>query len=238
MVSHRPGTNFYEILEVSFDAPQNEIHRAYQKAKKTYSQDNPALYSMFSKEEARELVQLIEDAYQTLGNQSSRKAYDDSSANGSAHYVAVAVPMAAPQPPIAPLEPVRHDSLPDFVLSEPKPATVAAHLPPPPQGRTSLSTYQIVEAVEAEIAAREDWDGAFLMKVRTYKNVSIDKLSDATRVSRGYLSAVEGDDFKNLPAAVFVRGFVAQTARILGLDEAKVAGSYVKLLKAASGARK
>jgi cytoskeletal protein RodZ len=45
-------------------------------------------------------------------------------------------------------------------------------------------------------------------------------------------------DWKNLPAPVFVRGFVAQTARILGLDEAKVATSYMKLLKVASGAKK
>ena len=64
------GTNYYEILEVAIDAPPHEIHRAYQRAKTTYSSENPALYSMSSPEEARELLRLIEEAYTVLGNPS------------------------------------------------------------------------------------------------------------------------------------------------------------------------
>src|SRR5690349_7758654 len=76
------ATNYYEILEVQQDAAQHEIHKAYQKAKTTYSQDNPALYSMFSQEEARELLRMIEEAYSVLGNQTMRKTYDESLSRG------------------------------------------------------------------------------------------------------------------------------------------------------------
>ncbi|HVK62501.1 MAG TPA: helix-turn-helix transcriptional regulator, partial [Bdellovibrionales bacterium] len=67
------------------------------------------------------------------------------------------------------------------------------------------------------------------------KNVSLERMSEVTRISKTYLSAVESNDYKNLPAAVFVRGFIVQVARALGLEDQKVANSYMKLFKAGGG---
>jgi cytoskeletal protein RodZ len=39
-------------------------------------------------------------------------------------------------------------------------------------------------------------------------------------------------DPQNLPAPVFIRGYVVQMSKMLGLDEKKVADSYMKVLKA------
>ena len=251
------STNYYEILEIPPDAPPHEIHKAYQRARATYSADNPALYSMFSPEEARELLRLIEEAYSVLGNNLLRRNYDDAlrSGNapqpgaGAAPVASTMMPGATPPPTItAPPQPVapspaaiasQHQSLPDFSTPE-KPVPSApkklAHEPlPPGMGRTSLSTYKIDDAFEAEIKNAADFDGNFLQKVRLYRNISIDRMSDSTRISRPYLMAVETNDYKALPAAVFVRGFVVQVARALGLDENKVATSYIKLFKAGGG---
>jgi len=82
MADSAGGTNYYEVLEVPEDAPSHEVHKAYTRAKATYSSENPALYSMFSPEEARELLRLIEEAYTVLGNPSLRKAYDEARARG------------------------------------------------------------------------------------------------------------------------------------------------------------
>ena len=68
--------NYYEILEVATDAPDHEIRAAYLRAKDTYSPDSPALYSMFTKEEAEQLQDLIEEAFLVLGDQSKRQKYD------------------------------------------------------------------------------------------------------------------------------------------------------------------
>jgi cytoskeletal protein RodZ len=38
-------------------------------------------------------------------------------------------------------------------------------------------------------------------------------------------------DLANLPAQVFIRGYVVQISKLLGLDEKRVADSYMKLLK-------
>src|ERR1035441_6535333 len=70
------GQNFYEILEVSPGANQEDVYRAFHKAKATYSPNSPAMYSIFSKEEASELIKLIEEAYSVLSDPSRRREYD------------------------------------------------------------------------------------------------------------------------------------------------------------------
>ncbi len=239
--NHREATNYYEILEVSADAPQNEIHRAYQRAKGTYSQDNPALYSMFTKEEAAELGRMIEEAYQILGNQQSRKIYDERLMNASP--VASGFGGGAEAKATSRTIQNDHEALPDFAppdsldLDSEQDFSMRKRESPEKQksaagaGRTPLSTYKVDEKFEAEISAATQFDGAFLQKIRLYKNVSLDKMSEATRVSRSYLSAVEANDHRNLPAAVFVRGFIVNMAKNLGLDENKVASSYMKIFK-------
>jgi curved DNA-binding protein CbpA len=240
MSNFRQGTNYYDILEVPVDAPQNEIHQAYQRAKATYSTDNPALYSMFTKEEAKELTRLIEEAYTVLGNHAQRKAYDQTlHAQGSGPHrmpqtQTQAQTQAAPKP-----EPVEVNVEASaagggdaFIVRKRETAKAAL---PQGTGRTALSTYKIKDDFEKEIATREEWDGALLKRVREYKAVTLEQVSEATRVSKTYLGAVEADDYAKLPAPVFVRGFVVQMSRILGLNENKVANSYIKLLKAKSG---
>src|SRR4051812_42886990 len=68
--------NYYEILELSSNAAQHEVTTAYQRARTTYSGDNPAIYTIFSENEARELLTLIEEAYSVLGNKTLRSIYD------------------------------------------------------------------------------------------------------------------------------------------------------------------
>ena len=74
--------NYYDILELSLQCSQNDITDAYKKAKATYSGQNPALYTIFSDEEAREYLKLVEEAYSVLGNRSLRALYDEKMVKG------------------------------------------------------------------------------------------------------------------------------------------------------------
>ena len=280
-MSQREQTNYYEVLEVSPDAAAPEIHKAYQRARQTYSQDNPALYSMFSPDEARELLRLIDEAYNVLGNQATRKSYDDSlSGTGRGARGTSSVPLNSFKPPPAKQQgnppppnltmapsaaqctqsaaPSLESSARTGQISSPPPVSsqgfsstfdpaeaseayaakrreLQRAAVPTGQGRTSLSTYKLDDTFEAEISEATEFDGGFIQRVRLYKNISIDKMSASTRISRPYLMAVETNDYKSLPAAVFVRGFVVQVARHLGLDDSRVASSYMKLFKAGGG---
>ncbi len=270
MFGSKDGVNYYEVLEVPPDAVPAEIQRAYQRAKATYSQDNPALYSMFSREEARDLLKLVDEAYSVLGNNQLRRAYDESLQKSGA-------PVLAPRSTVS----ADHQALPDFVVPDPSipgsveiaaahqlhPTPVMASVAPTPiptpagidQGsretvivttseftvrkretpptlkpgmaKCPMGTYAVDAALEQEIAAKDEFDGPFLKKIRTYKQVPLEKLSESSRIGKTYLIALESNDFKNLPAPVFLRGFLVQIARQLGLDENKVVTSYMKLAK-------
>lgn len=80
-----------------------------------------------------------------------------------------------------------------------------------------------IDAIESET----EWKGAFLRRVRDAHKISLEEMSGVTKVSKNYIIAIEEDDFKKLPAPVYVRGFVAQIARVLKLPHEKVASAYL-----------
>jgi curved DNA-binding protein CbpA len=197
--------NYYDILEVPVHCPQHEITTAYERARTTYSGDNAAIYTMFSNDEARDLLQLVEEAYSVLGNKTLRALYDEKIGQKRAHSELSFAALHS-ESKIQPSESVR----------KPAPAKMA---------------YKVNEAMEAEIKACKDWTGEMIQKVREYKGYSVEKLSETTKVSSYYIVAVENLDPKNLPAAVYVRGYVSQISKTLGLDEKTVCDSYMKKFK-------
>jgi curved DNA-binding protein CbpA len=221
MSARAADQNYYDILEVSSQAPHHEIVKAYHRAKATYSLDSPALYSMFTREEADELRLLIEEAYQVLGNEAKRRQYDEKINSTEAE------PELPDFPPPQEVEVMQ--------LRRPEDSTVSVKRTdfdknaPIPEGfkRSRLSVYEVKPEVESEITSCADFDGAMLRKVRLYKNINLDQLAKETRISRTYIAAVESNDYEALPAPVFVRGFIIQIARILGLEEEKVSSSYM-----------
>jgi curved DNA-binding protein CbpA len=218
--------NYYEILEISAEATPYEIHAAYKKAKETYSPDSPALYSMFTPEEAQDLIALIEEAYRTLSDHSRRSLYDREV--GSDKNLATEAGLEdMPLPDVEPLN-----------SPKPKPPVTtysasASSKESVPEGfaRTKFGIYEVDSEFEGLLKTTEAFDGTLIQKVRLYKNINLDQLSDETRISRQYLAAIEAHDFEALPAPVFVRGFVSQIARALGIDQKQAASSYMELLK-------
>jgi curved DNA-binding protein CbpA len=207
---------YYEILEIEPQSPEHEIHRAYLKAKETYSPDSPALYTMFSPDEARELSRLIEEAYAVLSNHKARREYDSRLTGRSAPSNVQKVNTthtAAPAP--TKMSIVKNN---DGVAPE-------------GMAKTKHGTYRINKDFEKEYAHADQFSGEFLKKIRDYKCISLEAMSEEIRVSKTYLTAVEKCDQSALPADVFVRGFVVQYAKALGLDGNNVANSYMKILR-------
>lgn len=196
--------NYYDILELNSNSAQHEVTKAYDRAKVTYSGDNPAIYTIFSEQEARALLALIEEAYSVLGNKNLRAIYDQRLLSGKFQ---------------------SNDLSYDSIL------TASKTLFPEPKTEDKKMDYKKDDGFEKEIAARDEWDGEFLKKVRDYKNISVSKMSNITKVNSYYVTAIESMDSSGLPAPVFIRGYVVQIAKVLGLDDKKVADSYMKVLK-------
>lgn len=211
-MSHWQTQNYYEILEIPATAAEHEIHEAYQRAKATYSVDSPALYTMFTPQEAQALNRLIEEAYSVLGNQRLRLAYDSKLKTGEN--------TKTPKP----AEPA------------PSPTKTATQLATESGfGKTKFGTFKIDNDFEREISATGEFDGHFLKRIREYKEITIEQIAEHTRINRAHLESIEANDYTTLPAPVFVRGFLAQVCRLLGLDEPKVTRTYLKRYKDSLG---
>lgn len=68
--------------------------------------------------------------------------------------------------------------------------------------------------------------GEHLKRERELREVSLDELSKATRISNRFLQALENEDWAKLPGGVFGHGFVRSIARYLGLSEEALLGEY------------
>ena len=61
--------------------------------------------------------------------------------------------------------------------------------------------------------------GARLKQARVGANLSLQDISNRTRISLRFLTAIENDDFAALPGRVYIIGFTTAFARAVGLDE-------------------
>jgi cytoskeletal protein RodZ len=68
--------------------------------------------------------------------------------------------------------------------------------------------------------------GERLKRERELREVSMDELTKATRISARFVQALENEDWAKLPGGVFGHGFVRTIARYLGLNEEALLGEY------------
>jgi len=82
------------------------------------------------------------------------------------------------------------------------------------------------------------YDGARLRRARMRRGLELDQIAQVTKINPTYLRFLEEERFDDLPAAVYVRGFVAAYARCCGLDRGAVVPSYMERFETARIARK
>ena len=60
--------------------------------------------------------------------------------------------------------------------------------------------------------------GRYLQSIRLEKKISLEQVSEQTRIGRGNLLLIEQEDHEGLPAAVYVKGFLRAYAAAIGAD--------------------
>lgn len=74
--------------------------------------------------------------------------------------------------------------------------------------------------------------GEKLRREREMRGVSLEEISESTKIGTRSLRALEEDDFDKLPGGIFNKGFVRAYARFLGLDEEQTVADFEAALKA------
>jgi flagellar biosynthesis protein FlhG len=76
------------------------------------------------------------------------------------------------------------------------------------------------------LPADADFNGRLLREVREALGIELREISERTKIGIGYLSAIEDEMFDKLPAPVYVRGFLVEYVKMLGLDVPRVLDTY------------
>lgn len=61
--------------------------------------------------------------------------------------------------------------------------------------------------------------GEFLKQKRLEKNYSLEKLSQKTKISINVLKSLENNDYAHLPSAAYIKGFVTNYIKVLGISK-------------------
>ncbi|GEM_PF-4491270 len=79
-----------------------------------------------------------------------------------------------------------------------------------------------VESVSQGLGMADETIGEFLKRERELRQISLEEIAEETKVSMGRLRALEANQFDQLPAPIYIRGFVRIYAEYIGLDPAEV----------------
>ncbi len=109
---------------------------------------------------------------------------------------------------------------PEIFASDPTVVTTAVTPPVEP--------IETLELEELDALEEGEFDGARLRRARLRNGVELDEIAGVTKVNPTYLRFIEEERFEDLPAAVYVRGFVMGYASCIGLDGSRVAESYMR----------
>ncbi len=227
----------YEVLEVAREARRDDIERAFKLVRAAYEGGALAAYSVLSFDETKLWRERIEEAFRVLSDPDLRSSYD-ATLDGADDFGDEADPFAgmsdggaayddgAPREP-SPL-PEAPNALPSFANDFYRDAGRERERPLAVEAAPSLerSAPRELDSFE-ESAVDAEWDGARLRRARLARGLEIEDVAGVTKINPTYLRFLEDERFADLPAVVYVRGFVAAYARLLGLDPAHVAPSYV-----------
>jgi len=74
--------------------------------------------------------------------------------------------------------------------------------------------------------------GSLLKREREKKDLSLDQLSQITRLRKHYLEALEDENWDNMPSPVYVKGFIRSYAQGLGIDAKEAISLYEHIASA------
>ena len=237
--------NYYEVLEIPVGASHDQIQQAYNSALIAYSEDSVAIYSLMSTDDCKVFRDKIEEAYTILGNPEKRKAYDQMRGFASHNSSQPTDDQKTKLPKFNFEEEVVNLNASgdeDFGREQrPKSHQAILHVKnnsavDVDEARKKFAlNFALNDELENRIAHSQDFNGKFLKEIREYKNVTLEKMSEMTRIMKTYLMYIENDEYAKLPATAYIRGFIYQYAKHLKLNTDLVANSYVQRVKQTRG---
>jgi len=200
-------------LNLPLSASLAEIEQAYEEAIEMYEEDALATYALFTDEQRENLLQTIEEAFQTLSDEGKRSDYNEMLISTGQTEAA----MFSCQPLDS--GPERQE---EQLSSEP-----GEHSDPMKQ----YSKEEQIREIMDRIAEKGLVSGEDLRQLREARGIDHSKIYQQTRISRTTLENIEQNVYEDLPADVFLKAFLKSYSEILQIDPKFIVDGYLKYRK-------
>ncbi len=198
--------DYYQVLEVDHKASAEEIQTAYENAREIYGGDSLVSSSILDGDERRQILSRITQAYHTLIVGESRRLYDESLTEKADDF----------------------EDTTNIQAKRDDKAAVAVVLPSSPgYPRLVKGSQKRKQRSKIQLGVKEEASGDFLRRARESTGLDLRTISDETKIGVTMLRYIEEERLERLPAPVYLKNFAAQYARCLGLDEKKVARTFM-----------
>jgi len=203
--------NYYKLLDISPKASFEEVRSAYDEAMSIYSNDSFATYSLFTQKERERILSGLVDAYKTLTNSQLRREYN--------HSLIEKGELSS--------EEIGFPSLKDSDVVEGK--------------LREVSIESLIQEEEGAENESQPFDGNLdlfddetsvtgksIKMLRTAREVSLEEVYRKTNIPKKTLEDIEEEHFEELPALVYLKGFLKTYAKMLNANQSQMVGGYVK----------
>jgi curved DNA-binding protein CbpA len=212
----------YQVLDLEPSATPSEL-RARWRALRNLYEDDLGTYGLLSADERAASLHEIEAAWAVLGDAERRRAYDaELRAAGEAGPWYEPADDSGSWTGDAPVESVVPAERPQDESRGPVPAPAAAV-------RVAAESQPEPTPAPPELAAGERMHGAWMRQWRRHRGVSLETLSSELKITVTQLENIESHRFERLPAPVYLKGFLRNYARAVGLDGDRLVEDYLEL---------
>jgi flagellar biosynthesis protein FlhG len=214
----------YRVLEVAPRATPKEVQAAYQLLKRTFDPESTHLAPVLEAQGLRDTLARIEAAYRTLIFLESRATYDQQMRiDGLIGDEGTGSSGSPPPPGATPGD-----------ASAGTPLEVAGGVDLPPEQTSGGDDSSARGTLGAPAPAPQPAprqipsNGSELREARQKIGLTLEAIVEETKVRPSHLDAIEKERFADLPAPVFIRGFLREYSRCLGLPVDEVTRLYMQ----------
>ena len=205
-MSEQALTEAYATLKLPMDADLAAVDAAYQQHAELFSNNSMACYALCNEAEQQLSLKAVENA----------------------HLLILRERFATSAPP----EPVKVEAVEtEGVKAEAdKTDVVKTDM----ADKTDMAEPSHVRERSMDVATPAEGDslGAFLKQQRQRLGVSLVEISEKTKVSRTILGHIEQESYPELPAPVYLRGFIIEFAKIVQVaDPQQIASQYLQQMR-------
>ena len=203
--------NYYTLLGISPEATFEEVRSAYDQAMSIYSADSIATYSLLTREERERMLSRLVDAYKTLTNSQLRKEYNS---------------FLVEKGELSPQE-MGLSSLGDSDTAKGKLRDVSVESLVQREERTENKNQLSGDNLDLP-GNLTSVTGRDIKMLRIAGDISLEEVYRKTNIPKKTVEDIEEENFENLPALVYLKGFLKTYAKVLNINEDQMVDGYIE----------